>query len=198
MSHLQNIGSDVTRWNSFRKGDREAFAQLYDEHIQELLSYGYRVTSDRQLIRDSIQDMFLHLWTHRENLSETDSVRFYLFRSLRNRIVRNIEKESKSVSFYSEEAVDQIVGDYSFEDTLVQFETDQAQATRLDKAIRKLSKRQQEVILFRYHHDFSLGQIEQIMSLSNQSVRNLLHRSISQLRNIFEVGGWIIFLLSGL
>ncbi|WP_373512115.1 RNA polymerase sigma factor [Persicitalea sp.] len=67
------LSEEAECWDAFRAGDRAAFGQIYDQHIQELLSYGYRITSDRQLIRDNIQDLFLHLWSQRENLSPTDS-----------------------------------------------------------------------------------------------------------------------------
>ena len=111
-------------WNTFQQGDREAFARIYNLYIEELLSYGYRVTSNRQLIKDSIQDLFLHLWVHRENLSETDSVKFYLFRSLRNRIVRNMEKHP-GISIQQQESVlDNIIGDFPFEHYLMKFESE--------------------------------------------------------------------------
>jgi len=184
-------------WNTFQKGDREAFARIYNLYIEELLSYGYRVTSNRQLIKDSIQDLFLHLWLHRENLSETDSVKFYLFRALRNRIIRNMEK-GFLVSETPEDILANIIGDLPFEHDLMQRETDEVQISRLQHAIEQLSKRQQEVILFRYHHDFSLEEISRLMNLNNQSVRNLLHRSISQLRSIFEIAGWVFLLFFGL
>jgi RNA polymerase sigma factor (sigma-70 family) len=182
-------------WNTFQRGDRESFARIYSLYIDELLSYGYRVTSNRQLIRDSIQDLFLHLWLHRENLAETDSVKFYLFRALRNRIIRNIEKDQRIQSDDPENLLDSAIGDLSFEHDLVQKETDEVQIGRLQRAISQLSKRQQEVIVFRYHHDFSLEEISRLMNLNNQSVRNLLHRSITQLRSIFEVAGWAFLLL---
>ncbi len=185
-------------WNTFQKGDKEAFARIYNLYVEDLLSYGYRVTSNRQLIKDSIQDLFLHLWLHRENLSETDSVKFYLFRSLRNRIIRNMEKGPVSSDNSYPDRLENVVGDLPFEHDLMQRETDDAQILRLKYAIEKLSKRQQEVILFRYHHDFSLEQIAQLMHLNNQSVRNLLHRAISQLRGTFEVAGWIFLVVLGL
>jgi RNA polymerase sigma factor (sigma-70 family) len=184
-------------WNTFQKGDKEAFGRIYNLYIEELLSYGYRVTSNRQLIRDSIQDLFLHLWLHRENLSETDSVKFYLFRALRNRIVRNMEKDQHIARTGVEDMLDEIIGDLPFEHNIMQRETDEIQASRLHHAIERLSKRQQEVIVFRYHHDFSLEEISRLMNLNNQSVRNLLHRSITQLRSIFELAGWMFLLFFG-
>ncbi|WP_149241431.1 sigma-70 family RNA polymerase sigma factor [Dyadobacter sp. 32] len=195
---MKTLNSDMLLWNTFQKGDKEAFARIYNLYVEDLLSYGYRVTSNRQLIKDSIQDLFLHLWLHRENLSETDSVKFYLFRSLRNRIIRNMEKGPVSSDNSYPDRLENVVGDLPFEHDLMQRETDDAQILRLKHAIEKLSKRQQEVILFRYHHDFSLEQIAQLMHLNNQSVRNLLHRAISQLRGTFEVAGWIFLVVLGL
>lgn len=184
-------------WDTFRQGDKDAFARIYNLYIEDLLSYGYRVTSNRQLIKDSIQDLFLHIWVTRENLSGTDSVKFYLFRSLRNRIIRNMEKEHHVSGPAGELILENIIGEFSFEEYFIQNEADQVQANRLQHAIEQLSKRQQEVILFRYHHDFSLEEIARLMNLNNQSVRNLLHRAISQLRSIFEMAGWLILLLLG-
>ena len=101
------------------------------------------------------------------------------------------------VSESTESTLANIIGDLPFEHDLMQRETEEVQVNRLRHAIETLSKRQQEVILFRYHHDFSLEEISRLMHLNNQSVRNLLHRSISQLRSIFEVAGWIFLLFFG-
>lgn len=192
---MKATGSDVLLWNAFREGNREAYAGIYKLYIEDLLSYGYRVTSNRQLIKDSIQDLFLHLWLHRENLSETDSIKFYLFRSLRNRILRNIEK-SDILPQTADSILENIIEDFSFEQELMAQETEVQQIGRLQKAINKLSKRQQEVIQLRYHNDFSLEEIENLMQLNNQSVRNLLHRAISQLRISFEMAGWFFLLIT--
>lgn len=189
---------DTYLWNAFKAGSSDAFAEMYKNHIEELLSYGYRVTSNRQLIKDSIQDLFLHLWLHKENLSETDSVRFYLFRSLRNRILHTIESK-KDISLASFEGIfEDIAGDLTGENALVDRETQEEQTSRLQKAIEQLPKRQQEVIQLRYQHDFSLNEIADMMQISNQSVRNHLHRAINQLRVFFEMAGWFFLLFIGL
>ena len=171
---------------------------MYKRNIDGLLSYGYRVTSNSQLIKDSIHDLFLHLWVHRENLSETDSIKFYLYRSLRNRILQNLESK-KDISLANAGSVlDSIIDDFAGEGSLIDTETEREQTLRLQKAIDQLPKRQQEVIQLRYQHDFSLEQIADMMSISNQSVRNHLHRAITQLRVFFEMAGWFFIFFLGL
>jgi RNA polymerase sigma factor (sigma-70 family) len=176
--------TDLELWQAFKSGSREAFAQIYNQHIQDLLSYGYRVTSDRQLIKDSVQDLFLHLWRSRENLMDTDSIRFYLYRSLRNWIVRNSEKNNHT-AIDSADLFENIIGELSFEDDLIADEHLTEQHLRLKHAIQQLPKRQQEIIQLRYYHDFSFDEITVMMDINNQSVRNLLHRAITELRQHF-------------
>jgi RNA polymerase sigma factor (sigma-70 family) len=187
--------TDKDLWQAFKEGDREAFTQLYNYHIEDLLTYGYRVTSDRQLIRDSVHDLFLYLWRTRDNLSDTDSIKFYLYRSLRNRIVRNIEKNNH-VAIDFADLFGNIIGELSFEDDLINNEQLNEQQQRLKQAIQQLPKRQQEIIQLRYYHDFSFDEIAEMMHINNQSVRNLLHRAITELRQHFTL--LLLFWLSRL
>ncbi len=62
---------------------------LYKSHIEILYRYGHKLTTDTQLVEDSIQDMFIELWNSRKRLSDTDSIKYYLFRILRRKITQH-------------------------------------------------------------------------------------------------------------
>ncbi|SFF17349.1 RNA polymerase sigma factor, sigma-70 family [Spirosoma endophyticum] len=173
-----------------------AFTWIYNRNIKDLLRYGYRVSTNQQLVKDSIHDLFLHLWLHRENLSNTDNIRFYLYRSLRNKIVHN-SKELYPVTLPDvEQILDKVFSDLPLEHAIIEQEDSEEQIRVLRKAIDRLPKRQQEVIQLRYFHDFSLEEIASVMQINNQSVRNLIHRSISQLKEFVELAGWLLLLVS--
>ncbi|GAB3985974.1 sigma-70 family RNA polymerase sigma factor [Spirosoma daeguense] len=172
-----------------------AFTWIYNRFIKDLLRYGHRVSGNQQLIKDSIHDLFLHLWLHRETLSDTDNIRFYLFRSLRNRIVHNSKGASPIAWPDVEQILDKVFSDLPLEHTIIEQEGSEGQIKALRKAIDRLSKRQQEVIQLRYFHDFSLEEIASVMQINNQSVRNLIHRSISQLKEFVEFAGWLLLLI---
>lgn len=182
--------TDIELWQAFKTGDKEAFSIIYKQNIDDLLSYGYRITSDRQLIRDSIQDLFLNLWQTRMNLSDTDSIRFYLYRSLRNKIIGDIRKNNHT-KIDSTNLFEDIIGALSIEDDLIESEQLSEQLFKLKRAIQQLPKRQQEIIQLRYYHDFSFDEIAEMMKINNQSVRNLLHRAITELRQFFLIFWWI-------
>lgn len=88
MDQAQSKTQNLALWNAFREGNREAFERIYALYAEELVSYAQRVTTNIQLIEDSVHDLFVELWQSRANLSGTDSIKFYLFRALRNKIHR--------------------------------------------------------------------------------------------------------------
>lgn len=175
------MADDKQIWEAYQQ--KGAFAELYNFYVRDLLRYGYRISSDRQLVQDHLQDLFLHLWNNREQLTHVREPRFYLYRSLRNRILRSIESNRLiptvdgvlSEEWYPDGIVD---GEPSW----VESEHRHRELTRLQAALENLPVRQQEVIQLRYYHDFSTEEIARIMKVNEQSARNLLFRAVRQLR----------------
>src|SRR5690606_41088830 len=115
-----------------------------------LLNYGYKITSDRTLIEDSIQDLFFELWKNRANISETTSIRFYLFKALRYKIVRNARAGGMSIlRQLDEEAAN--VAEFSHESYLIGLEVQSLQMANLRELIAALPRRQQEAKIGRAH-----------------------------------------------
>ena len=50
------------KWSQFLAGDNEAYCWIYKVYIQMLFRYGHNFTSDTELIKDCIQDVFTGLY----------------------------------------------------------------------------------------------------------------------------------------
>lgn len=168
-------------WSDFLQGDKTSFEGIYKQYIRDLLNYGYKVTSDRRLIEDSVQDLFFELWQSRGGLSRTTSIKFYLFRALRYKIVRNL-KEDKIASMDSIEKDDNDATGFSHENYLIELESDSLQMTKLKDAIHRLPQRQQEAINLRYYHNFSNEEIAEIMGINYQSACKLIYSALKNLK----------------
>lgn len=180
---MTNFSADVNKelWDRFRRGDRISFETIYRSRIADLLNYGYKVTSDRALIEDSIQDLFYELWQSRENLSQTTSIKYYLFRALRNKIMRN--GNVKTVDFNDlPETADVTSEEFLYENYLIEIENQTLQAQKLKGLISKLPKRQQEAINLRYYHNFSNEEIAGIMDVNYQSACKFMYTALKSLR----------------
>ena len=62
------------------------FTDLYDKTIDNLYEFGTKFTSDSEMIKDCIQDVFVKLYTKRGELDAVSNIESYLYVSLRNRI----------------------------------------------------------------------------------------------------------------
>jgi DNA-directed RNA polymerase specialized sigma24 family protein len=62
---LKNIIKDGTYWlavwKGYLKGDEAAFREIYEEYIDPLFAYGCKLTKDREIVKDCIQDIFIDL-----------------------------------------------------------------------------------------------------------------------------------------
>lgn len=46
---------------AYCQGDQNAFMSLYDMYAEMLLNYGLCITSDKELVKDCVQDVFIKL-----------------------------------------------------------------------------------------------------------------------------------------
>ncbi|HEU5147408.1 MAG TPA: sigma-70 family RNA polymerase sigma factor [Chryseosolibacter sp.] len=170
---------DLT-WQAFKRGSREAFEAIYRENIRDLLIYGYKVTSDKRLIEDSVQDLFVELWKNRAGLSDTTSIRFYLFKALRYKIVRNARIDSDRHLVESDSAGTFMEG--SHESYLIGLEVQSDQMANLRELVAALPPRQQEAINLRYYHNFSNEEIARIMEVNYQSACKFIYSGLKNLK----------------
>ena len=95
MNKKHHIVSDKELWKLLRNGDREALSLLYVRHITNLLNYGRYVVDDTDLIKDTLQEVFIEFWEKRNSLSEVSQIKPYLLKTLRNKLLRSKAKLSK-------------------------------------------------------------------------------------------------------
>lgn len=168
-------------WRSFKNGDKASFEKLYRLHAPSLLNYGYKISSNRVLIEDSIQDLFIELWQNRERVSETTSVKFYLFKALRYKVNRNLKLDGLLNLQDIEDHYNDLASP-SHEAKLIGLEVQSLQMENLRTLISQLPKRQQEAINLRYYHNFSNEEVAQIMGVNYQSACNFIFSALKKLK----------------
>lgn len=170
-------------WDRFRTGDDNAYALIYKEYAQSMFSFGMRFSSDRELVKDCIHDVFVKIYSNRKNLSTTTNIKFYLFVALKNELINVFRK---NVSFCSIDAIESLFTiDYVTEDKLIDKEEELDRNQKVIQILGILSPRQKEVLYYRFIEELSFEEIEQLMHINYQSIQNLIQRSIKKIRNTF-------------
>jgi RNA polymerase sigma factor (sigma-70 family) len=172
--------NDLLLWRSFKTGDWDAYARLYDSYFSLLNNYGYRFTNEKELIEDAVHDLFVRLWTSRERLSIPASVKNYLFKSLRNILLRKMKSEEKYTDIDGQEYPLSFSISYNNE-TLKRIEDAELQA-KVKTFIQTLPSRQQEIIYLRFYEGLSYEEIADVMSISINSSYKLLYKALERLQ----------------
>jgi RNA polymerase sigma factor (sigma-70 family) len=173
--------SDKKIWDDFRKGESYALSHIYYQHIQILFRYGKKFSNNDELIKDTIQDLFLDLIRTRESLGKTDNIKYYLIASFRRRLFKSMQKQSLLVDTGDNVVLDaEIV--YSIEHEIIGKE----ELTKKEKAVQaglsKLSNKQREILFYRFTCDLEYDQICEIMSLKYDSARKQVFRALKSLK----------------
>lgn len=170
-------------WYLFLNGDDNAFVQLYSLNVDSMLYYGLHFTPLRDQVKEAIQDVFVTIYIKRDDLKPVENARLYLLVSLKNRMFALFNKD---INHYQIDTIEPVFNrDLSVEEKYILNEQEYELKQHVQKMMDLLSHRQREVIYYRFTEGLSCEEICVLMKMNIQSVRNLLHRSITKIRNAY-------------
>ncbi|UII24173.1 RNA polymerase sigma factor [Fulvivirga ligni] len=187
----ENDSPELLLWQKVTSGDRKAFSDIYKKYVKILYQYGMKLSQDKLLVEDNIHDLFVDLWNKKNHIEITSSLRFYLISSFRRRLFRVITNTRKKIpeSLHNFEFQCE-----SREDVIINENENAALKKRVQNALKKLTKRQREVIYLRFFQGLEYEEIASIMEISVDSIYVLTSKSIKSLKEILPY----IILLIGL
>ncbi len=168
------IINEVAVWDQFRSGDQKAFTELYQHFVQPLYSYSMGVTSDKELIKDCLHDLFVELWRNHSTIGPTTSVKYYLMASIKRKLIRQLETQMKNHIHHNNYMLDYTEAEHSQESILIRYEEEIRSNKQLTLCLNMLSKRQREAISLRFFQNMDTDQISDSMKINPQSVYNLI------------------------
>ncbi|WP_293713609.1 sigma-70 family RNA polymerase sigma factor [uncultured Parabacteroides sp.] len=178
------VDESKIKWRQFVSGDNESYSWIYTTYIQILYRYGLRFTSDSEIIKDCIQEVFTSLYKNRNTLITPDNIKVYLFVSLKNCLIRTLYKES----LYDRELPENI--QFSLESTVeedfINNEQYANQQKKINNILALLTPRQKEIIYYRFIQELSMDEICILMNLNYQSAQNLIQRSLKKVRQNYD------------
>ncbi len=171
---------DAVYWARLKQGDPEALGYLYDRYVDKLFLAASRLTNNRELAKDALQEVFIEIWNYRETLSDVNHSQSYLVKVLRSILLKKLKKENNTRSFRAEESL--ASSEQSMEEIIILSDADREKKSRLHQALSNLTQRQKLILELRFYEGLSYEQIADRLSMNYQSVNNLAFRSILSLR----------------
>jgi RNA polymerase sigma factor (sigma-70 family) len=174
--------TDELLWEGMIQGDPEHLLSLYNRYYHTLLFVGLNEIRDPQLVKDTIQQLFLYLWEKKESLSKARNVKAYLLTSFLRKLTSDWKKAGRISNLqvvenhYAEESVP------TPEEKLIRKDEQQYISRQLSDHINELPGRQKDLIYLKYYEGLSYEEIVQHTGLTHRTVYNKIHEALKKLR----------------
>ncbi len=171
-------------WTRFRTGDQDAFGEIYAGFIDSLFAYGSKITRDRELVKDCIQDIFIDLQRLNPNLHHPEYIEFYLFKSLRNSILHRFKENKKTDSLPIQEMA--VFGlQFNIEQDDFDPESDRLRIEKLKRILQTLDPQKRELLFLKFTTGLNYSEIGQLLEMNPDTVKKQVYRTLDHLRNKF-------------
>ena len=172
-------------WESFVFGNKEAFANIYNQHLNTLFRYGTKLCADEEIVKDSIQEVFIDLYLKREkNKTNPENLKYYLILALKRNIIKKlkkIKKSGESISIYEVP----FEPEYNVEQVIIKSEEETEKNRYIESILNQLPVKQKEALYLRFNESMEYPEIAKVMDISVESVRKQVYRAIKTIREIF-------------
>lgn len=174
-------------------GSQPAYSFMYEKYARLLYNYGYKIAQNRQLTEDCLQDLFLTILETRERLGHTDSIKFYLMRSLRREIVRKLNVQQRFTD-NPDQDIDFKV-EFVYEPTWLDSQISKERSEAVLRELNQLPARQKEALFLKFFDNLSYDEIAGIMGIETTSAYKVIYKAIASLQKRMPVDLLTILLI---
>ncbi|GAB3818549.1 RNA polymerase sigma factor [Pontibacter rugosus] len=176
---------DLEVWRRFKAGSEADFTLLYRQYAPIMLRYGNKLTNDRDLAKDCIQQVFFQIWKSRANLSTPPSVKNYLLKAFRCELGKKAAYKSKYETINEDM---EIGSEVSHETALINIQSFEFTQKKIAHLLQQLPDRQREIIFLKYFTGLQYDEIADVMGIDQKSVYKLTYKAIDKLHKLFKAG----------
>lgn len=165
--------------SDLKRGDKQAFTEIYNLYWEKLLAIGYFFTKDRQAAEDIVHDVMISLWERRNDV-EIQSLSSYLGTAVKFSVFKTIarQKRQKEIAegIFREGAVEEI--DEKLDAKFMEEYT--------HGIIEELPIKTRLIFEYSRNQQLPVKEIAEKMNLSGKSVEYHLTRALKALRDSFK------------
>lgn len=170
--------TDFMLYSRIQSKDKAALEQLYDRYEKILFSFLVKMTEDRDLAEEALQEVFIKLWRGKGEYDESKGkFTSWLFTMSRNVAVDLIRKRKKPSVPLDE--VGDLVDTSSTVEDLAEW---QEKKEQIETAVQNLSVEQQKMIQLFYFKGYTHETISSLCDLPLGTVKSRIRLALKKLK----------------
>ena len=170
-----------------RDGQVEKLAILFERHQVMLYNFFLRLTGNKGMSEDLVQDVFFRILKYRKTYQGQSKFTVWMYQIARNAHVDHLRKLKPEVP------LDEQYEEAASPETLPAENMDgEIEITLLRKALERLPFKKKEVLLLSRFQEMKYKEIAELLGCNIGSVKSAVHRAIKDLGRIYcELQGGI-------
>jgi RNA polymerase sigma factor (sigma-70 family) len=160
-----------------RNGTGETLGVLFDRYHAPLYNFYSKLTGDRTLSEDLVQEVFLRILKYRQSYQPGTPFRAWIYQIARNARVDHYRKTPRNIAFEAEMAP-------------VVMPKDSAQQTQeselLHRALMQMPEEKREILILSRFQELKYEEIARLLGCELGTVKTRIHRAIQELRQNFK------------
>jgi RNA polymerase sigma-70 factor (ECF subfamily) len=175
------VESDSDLMTQVRQGQVAPHGELFERHHAALYRFCLRMTGNRAVSEDLVQDVFMRMLKHRASFKPDTGFLPWMYRIARNAAVDHLRRSSRAPQ--AEPDLDARPTDLPRSDEVV---VEQEQTVLLRQALLALPPDRREVLLLSRYELKSYEEVAQALGITVNNVKIRAHRAIKQLRELYQ------------
>ena len=168
-----------------QKATQEAYLEAYEEHADAIFRFVYFRTRNQEDASDIVQETFLRTWRYLVEGKEIDQLRAFLFRTARN-ILYDMTRQYTTRNTGSLDAFLEEGGEIAAQDEGSEY--DPLDIARAMKLLGELEPPEyKEAVHLRFIEELGIGEMAQILGVSENVVSVRINRGIAKLRKLLPI-----------
>ncbi len=157
--------------------DKEEFKQVFLEYYNPLCNYVNSKIFDESQSEDLVQDVFLRLWSSREDIDLQESIKSYLYKASHNKAIEYLRSQKTYENAIAQQSLLSASDDENAKMLDIYIKID-----RLKKSLRHLPPKCREVFSMHRFNGLTYDEIAQSQNISVKTVENHMLKAIKILR----------------
>src|SRR5262249_26470536 len=162
-----------------REGDVRKLGVLFDRHHQTLFGFFCRLTGNRTISEDLVQEVFVRILKYRKSFRDDSRFNTWMFQIARN----------ARTDFFRKHTMEPLQSDFDVVDGDLfpnqKLEREQESA-RLNQALLRLPADKRELLVMARYQELRYDEIAELLNVDVGTVKTRVHRAIKLLREIFN------------
>ncbi|NLR82365.1 RNA polymerase sigma factor [Chitinophaga eiseniae] len=183
--HAQSY-NDKELFQAISEGDETAFRKLFHIYVPQFRAIAQHITKTAAVTEDIIQETFLRLWISRDKLPDIEQPRSWMLRIVFYQSFTYLRKQA--VHHKALDTLAPIEPAFSMEENMAYT----SMIKQVGVAVAELPPRAQQIYRLSREQGLKIPEIAQQLSLSSNTVKNSLVRSLQAIRKHLEASGHLL------